>query len=52
MMHGCYFYDTADILVLEVLGDEPYLHPHSFTPNDDNINDVLYIYGECFSLCI
>jgi len=44
---GCYKKDTVTIYVTERICDEPYVFiPNAFTPNGDDINDVLYVRSE------
>jgi len=41
--YGCSNGDTIDIFVTQ--GDEVLYIPNSFTPNDNNLNDLFYAYG-------
>ena len=42
---GCFSSDTLNVIVVEDCG-EMYV-PNAFTPNDDKVNDVLYVRGIC-----
>ncbi len=44
---GCQKSDTVTIYVTERICDEPYIYvPNAFSPNNDNINDILYVRSE------
>lgn len=43
---GCVNVDTVTVHVLDVICDEPYIYvPNAFSPNNDGVNDILYIYA-------
>jgi gliding motility-associated-like protein len=45
--NGCIAFDTFKVRVFEPQCTEPYLFvPNTFTPNGDNHNDVLHVYGQ------
>src|SRR5690606_750797 len=45
--YGCTNRDTSVIHVLIYICDEPEIYiPNAFSPNDDNNNDVVYVYGD------
>lgn len=45
--YGCIKTDTVPIFVMDVICEEPYVFiPNAFSPNDDGLNDVLYVRGE------
>ncbi|MGQ9846120.1 MAG: DUF7948 domain-containing protein [Bacteroidales bacterium] len=45
--YGCTNIDTVVVTVLDVICAEPYIYvPNAFTPNDDGINDILYVHAD------
>lgn len=44
--YGCSVSDSSYIKVIQYICDEPEIYiPNAFSPNDDNTNDVIYVYG-------
>ncbi|HIE15527.1 MAG TPA: PKD domain-containing protein [Bacteroidales bacterium] len=44
--NGCANTDTITIFVMDYSCGEPYIYvPNAFTPNNDGMNDILYVYG-------
>lgn len=41
----CYSNDTINVIVVEDCGEM--FVPNAFSPNDDGVNDVLYVRGQC-----
>lgn len=42
--NGCIYTDSVKVVVLDVICREPYIYvPNAFTPNGDNLNDILYV---------
>ncbi len=45
-LDGCEIEDRVAVIVLDLPCEEPYIYvPNVFTPNNDGINDVLYVRG-------
>ena len=44
--YGCQKSDTLLIIIKDVICEDPYIFvPNTFSPNGDNINDILYVRG-------
>jgi gliding motility-associated-like protein len=44
--NGCVYTDSLRIVVLDVFCYDPYLYlPNAFTPDNDGVNDILYVRG-------
>ena len=51
MVNGCFFRDSIRIAVRSLSNcEEPYIFvPKGFTPNDDGLNDILYVRGNAIA---